>query len=310
MSAGSAVARGKAVPDEDAIEAEVADDQAVGRIHRRRNRGDHVRRPHRVVGERQVGIDKRREIGLSHHLVRRLAVLLRNAVPDENAVVLGVGDQQLPVADGYALRVAQALRARIGDRALPIRRIRAEVLLADHHVRRRLDAGGNRIPDQNPVVVRVGDRQDLAIRGHTCRSSHAGGADCGRQADRISAGVRSGGAIDAAVRIVGLAKDVGGLRGADWARTGIRRNRRRDCGDHAGNALVDHDAIILVGRVYPVAVDDKKRVVRVRKASHAVQQTLAGARNLRGEGRLADAGTGALAGPEICGGHTGSRAQQ
>ena len=80
-------------------------------------------------------------------------------------MILRIGNVQFPVLKPDALRTAKALIVGRVTRA-QVRGCGLKVVLADHYVGGRAADKRDGIPDQDAVVVGIGDGQDLAVRGN------------------------------------------------------------------------------------------------------------------------------------------------
>jgi len=104
--------------------------------------------------------------------ISRSTVRGRNAVVDQDAIVLRIRDVQLAVLNPDTLGTAHRLRSRCVVRGQ--RRCR-EVSLSNHYIRGLIVGGGNAIPDQDAIVIGVGDYQVHSVRGNGGRQPEIAG---------------------------------------------------------------------------------------------------------------------------------------
>ena len=256
--------------DQHAVETQIRDEHPPAG-NRHRNRIQHPLLVGIVDAPGQVRFVARIQVGLAQHEIRGLPVRGRQRVPDQDAAVLGVGDEQLAVRQPDPLRAAHP--ARGGGR-----RVAGEVFLAEHHIRRGVGDGGDRMPQQHPIVVGVGDGDAQAVAGDSRGIVQAGPLREQRGLGRIE---------------VGLAQHEIGP--SDAGRAGpVLRQERFGARHEAGHAVVDQDAIADGPRAEAVAVGDEEPVPGERHALGRAEHLAARRRVLPGEALLADHEPGAL----------------
>jgi hypothetical protein len=203
-----------------------------------------------------------------------------------HATVLGIGHEQLRSLHPHALRTSK--RGTVHRRRLLQG---SEIWLAENQVGRLIDGGGNGVPDKNPVIVAVGQNQNLPV-----------GSDHGwvTEAALGEIGVRRRRKIGLSQHYAGLTH--AGIADANRAAAALRRHRRvRGVVDEIGNIAKDQDSIV-VWREQPVeiGIHHEQRVVGHRDALHRAQ--LIGRRTtavLGGKSGLADRFPGRLPGQEV-----------
>ena len=118
------------------------------------------------VGLGQIRLYRDIEIGLAQHDVGRLAVLRRNRIPDQDAMILRIGDEQFAVLNPHTLRTAKTSvihhHCALQDGS--------EIGLAQFEIRGLSIHRRNGFPDHDAIVRGIGHCQDFSI-----------GSDSGRQ---------------------------------------------------------------------------------------------------------------------------------
>ena len=163
-------------------------------------------------------------IGLAQNGVRFSAILRRDGVENQNAVIAAIGDEQtLAVTQGKAgERKRRGAAQRIGRivievvhggwrgahyRGFFVRRVRGglrggtgksvigntagQIRLSDHYISGSAVRGRNGIPDQDPVLRQISHEHADTVRGHRNRSLHVAGRGSGLALGKI--GLHEGG---------------------------------------------------------------------------------------------------------------------
>ena len=258
------------VVDQDAVEAEIGDEHLAAR-DRDRDRLQQTLRVRVVDALRQIRLMPRVHVGLADHEIRGLSVRSRDRVPDQDAAVLRVGDEELAARQPDTLRPAHAG----GGRGRCARR---EVRLPEHDGRFRAVDRGNRVPEQDAVVVRVGDGNPHAVA--------VDGRGVVETGNFRQVGRRRRVEVRLAQNGVGPA-DAGGT-------LAVLRKDFLGRGHEARDAVVDEHPVVHRTRAQAVAVGDEESIPRERDTLGGAQHLAAGDRILAGEAVLADDETGAV----------------
>ena len=163
-----------------------------------------------------------------------------NAVVDQDAVILRVGDIKLAVLNPDALRSAHGLRSRRVCRGADA----GEIRLPDDDVGGLVIDVGNRVPDQNAVVVGIRHHQVDAVGSH-------GGGEPERAACR--------GKIERRRGEIGLSEDNRRFADADRAFPVVSQFGRRARELRRG-VLKQQDAMIRGAGADTIGVGDKQGV--------------------------------------------------
>ena len=271
VSRGLVLGRHRVV-DQHSIEAEVGDEHlAVG--DRDRDRFQETLRVGVVHALRQIRLMARVEVRLADHDVRGLPVRGRDRVPDQDAAVLRVGDEELAARQPDALGPAHAA----GGRA---RRARREVRLPEHDGWLRAVHRRNRVPQQDAVVVRVGE-------GHP----HSVAVDA-RSVIESGNFRQVGGSCRVEVR---LAQD--DIGPADASGTlAVLRKHLLGRGHEARDAVVNEYPVVHRPGAQTVPVGDEESIPGNRDALGSAEHLAAGDWVLPGEALLADDEPGTVIG--------------
>ena len=232
-----------------------------------RNRTAHVARGGVIAVLGQVRLDERGQSFLSQDQIGRRAVRGGNRVKNQYAVILRVGDKEFSVLDPDTLGPAHGFG---GGDAASRDGVVSEVRLPQHHVGGNAVGRGYLAPDQNAIVVGVGDRNDAPIGSHACRRTHA-----------------ALGKVDVRGRKIRLAQDHIGGSQADRTRTVVEQLVGR-LGESAGDVLENKDALVHRRCADAVRIDHEQHVAGVGDPTHASDQILARALILFCEGTLSD----------------------
>ena len=265
------------VVDQDSIEAEIGDEHLAAR-DRDRDRFQQTLRVGVVHPLCQIRLMPRIKVGLADDEIRGLPVRGRDRVPDQDAAVLRVGDEELAARQPDTLRPAHAG----GGRGRCARR---EVRLPEHDGRFRAVHRRNGVPEQDAVVVRVGDSHP-----HSVAMDGRGVVEAGnfRQV---------GGSCGVEVR---LAQHGVGPADASWT-LAVLRKHFLGRGHEARDSVVNEHPVVHRPRAQAVPVRDEQSIPRERDALGGTQHIAAGDRILAGEAVLADDETGAVIGhPDRC----------
>ncbi len=189
-------------------------------------------------------------------------------------MVLRVGDKKLSVLDPDPLRTAHGL----GVRNVAARdRVVGEIGLSHHDVGRNAVGRGDLAPNQNSIVIGIGDRDDSSIGSHAGRRPHTGLGDG-----------------DVGCREILLTQNDVGHSEADRtnAVVGELVGRLRESG---GETLENQDALIHRGRPDTVRVHHEQHVAGIGDTAHPTDQILLRALHRFREGTLTNDEPGGLA---------------
>ena len=193
-------------------------------------------------------------------------------------MILRVGYKELPVLDPDPLRSAHGFG---GGDAASRDRVVSEVRLPQHHVGGNAVGRGYLAPDQNAIVVGVGDRNDAPIGSHACRRTHA-----------------ALGKVDVRGRKIRLAQDHIGGSQAD--RTGpVVEQLVGRLGERAGDVLENKDTLVHRRGADAVRIDHEQHIAGVGNPAHTSDQILVRALILLCEGTLSDDQAGGLPSGEL-----------
>lgn len=211
------------------------------------------------------------QVRLAQNEVRRLAVGGRDRVPDKDAAVLGVGDEQPAAVQPDTLRPPHPARGGLGESP-------GEIGLAKHDIRIEAIHGGDRVPEKHPVVVGVGHGKPDAVTVHSRRVVEP------RRVRQV------GRACGLEVR---LPEHCVGNAHARRTRLVLREESVRP-GNECGDVLVDEDAVVDGQGAEAVAIRDEEAVAGVRHTLRGAEHLAAGDRVLPCKALLADYEPGTL----------------
>ena len=200
---------------------------------------------HPLLGKVHLGC--RVEIGLAQHNVGRLSVGGGDGVPDQHAVILRVGDEELAVLQPHTLRTAEGLVVR--HQFL----LRSKVVLANNDIGGLATGSGQRAPNQNAVVVCIGHDEHASVRMNPVGGAHVRGRR--RRVNRL---------IHRRLLKVLLPQHHIGFPNADRAAAGRRSDFIREPAHVRQHIVEDHDAAIVRLLTHAAGIGNKKRVVHHR----------------------------------------------
>ena len=244
----------------------------MGRVGGDRNRRLHVGGGRRRIAECQVRLYETGEVRLADYDIGRYPVFGRNRVVDENPIILRVGNVQLAARDPDADRSAK--RSGGGRHGRSVVR---EVGLPDHDIRGLPVCMRHRKPDQDAIVVGIGNGQHFTVGGKAGRVAHSGRGESVIRADEIRLPQHE--ARLSATHAAGAADDGGILQRARVS---------------ADVAELEHP-VIVGKRAKTVGISYPQNPVRISDAAGRAKQLVRCAKILGGEIALPDYQTGSLA---------------